>query len=80
MRDGETACIVTHGDVDSVVRYIIEGASRSDRELKRGVSGSAALAFSKHVVVPRLIETLQGVSDSPVRYDSAVADSASHSS
>jgi glycosyltransferase involved in cell wall biosynthesis len=79
MRDGESACIATHGDVDSVVRYIMEGASRSDRERNRGVPCSTALDFSKHTVVPRLIAALEPICNSPAPYDSAIADSEARS-
>lgn len=75
MRDGETPGIATHGDVDAVVRFIIDGASRFDTELNRGVPSPTALAFAKHAVVPRLIEALQSACDSPAPCDSAVADS-----
>jgi glycosyltransferase involved in cell wall biosynthesis len=79
MRDGETACMAMHGDVDSVVAYIIEGASQSSSELKRGVPGPTVLAFSRHTVVPRLIAALEKICDSPARYDSAIVDSEARS-
>jgi colanic acid biosynthesis glycosyl transferase WcaI len=75
----QARCVAPHGDVDTVVRYINDNASGASRELSTSAPGSTAHAFSKHAVMPRMIEALQSMSDSPAPYDSAVADSEARS-
>ncbi len=72
---GYSTYTADHDDVEAVVRCLLEGA---DRELKAGFRSSVSHPFSKHAVVPRLIEALRLGSDLPVRRDCAVADARVH--
>jgi putative colanic acid biosynthesis glycosyltransferase WcaI len=61
-----------HGDVEAVTRHILNAVESSDLVSNVRTTTPAALAFSKNAVLPRLIEALQPVCDSPALYDSAV--------
>jgi len=64
----------SHGDVDAVVRHIVEAASRSrDASIPR-IRSSAAVAFSKRTVLPRMIEALRPARDLPDVSGSVIAD------
>jgi hypothetical protein len=80
MDHADMARVATHGDVEAVVRHILDGATGSDHGLNTRASSSSPFAFSKHAALPRLIETLQSICDSPALYDAAVPDSEAHSS
>lgn len=69
------ACIAAHGDVQKVARYIIERTSATNIESKQRSPGATALAFAKCSVMPRLVEALEAISDSPAQYDLVAADS-----
>jgi colanic acid biosynthesis glycosyl transferase WcaI len=71
----QSYCVARHGDVDTVVRYIVDNVSGASCESGTRSSGSTGLAYSKHVLIPRMIEALQSMSESPAPSDSAVADS-----
>jgi glycosyltransferase involved in cell wall biosynthesis len=73
MENGE-ACIAAHGDVGIVTQYIIGRASPRRGESNELAPRASAQAFSKGLVVPRLIETLEGICEAPAHYPSAVAD------
>lgn len=60
----KTFC-ASHGDVDGVVRHILEAASRSGDSSFTRVRSSAAVAFSKRSILPRLIEALRLARDLP---------------
>jgi len=66
-------------DVDGVVRHILEAASRSGDSPIPRVRSSAAIHFSKSTVLPRMLEALRPVCNSPTLYDSPAADSKAHS-
>ena len=64
----------SHGDVDGVVRHILEAASRpSDSEIAR-VRSSTAVAFSKRTILPRLIAALQPARDLPAVSEAVIAE------
>jgi len=69
----------SHGDVDGVVRHILEAASRSVYSSHARAPSSAAIHFSKSTVLPRMLETLRPVCNASALYDSPVADSKAHS-
>ena len=69
----------THGDLQAVSQHIIDGLARFERDSNGRANVLAALGFSKHEVLPRLIEALRPVRDSSVLYESSVADSKAHS-
>jgi colanic acid biosynthesis glycosyl transferase WcaI len=75
INDREAAFAASHGDVDAVVRHILECASRTDDGSNRRATRSAALAYSKHVVLPRLIEALRPVCDTQTVCNPTIADS-----
>lgn len=69
----------SHGDVDGVVRHILEAASRPGDASHARVRSLAAIHFSKSTVLPRMLETLRPGCNSSALYDSPVADSKAHS-
>jgi colanic acid biosynthesis glycosyl transferase WcaI len=65
----------SHGDVDSVVRQILTAAAMRNREAKTRAPASAALAFSKEAILPRLIESLCAPLGSQAACGSSIPDS-----
>jgi glycosyltransferase involved in cell wall biosynthesis len=64
----------SHGDVDGVVRRILEAASRSVDSPFPRVRRSAAVAFSKRAILPRLIEALRPARNLPAVSESVIAE------
>lgn len=79
MSESGLAYTAMHGDVEAVTRHILGCASGSYRVSRARVPCRPASAFSKQEVLPRLIEALRPVCDTPALYDPAVADSKAHS-
>ena len=72
--DRDLAFAASHGDADAVARHIQEGASRSKDGRQTRARGSAARAFSKGAIMPRLIEALRMTSDPKAVYVTALPD------
>jgi colanic acid biosynthesis glycosyl transferase WcaI len=64
----------SHGDVDGVVRHILGAASRSNNGLSTREPHSSALAYSKHVILPRLLEALRPIGDTRTVCAPTIAD------
>lgn len=71
--DSKGAFSAAHGDVDAVVRHILDAASRTRADAR--VPNSAAAAFSRHIILPRMMEALRPVCDARTVFDSSIADS-----
>lgn len=72
--DRSVTCRASHGDVDGVVRHILGAVSRSLESPFPRVPRSAAVAFSKRVVLPRLIEALRPAPNLPAVSESVIAE------
>ena len=76
-RDGMSQS-ATHGGVEAIIRYILDGASGAPQMPDQRAPAPVALEFSKQAILPRFIASLQPVCDSSALYDPAVADSKAH--
>jgi len=68
------ACLARHGDVDTVARYIAERATAGRNESANVAPTAIARTFSKRLLAPRLIETLEAISGLPTADAPAVTD------
>lgn len=68
-------CVAAHGEVEKVASYIVDRASAAADESSERQAGATALAFSKHFVMPRLVEALERICEPTSQGDSVVADS-----
>jgi colanic acid biosynthesis glycosyl transferase WcaI len=73
--DSKDAFSASHGDVDAVVSHILYAASRTGAGSSTRARNSAANAFSKQMILPRLIEALRPACDTRTVFDPSIADS-----
>lgn len=73
--DARDMFTASHGGVDAVVSHILEAESRTRVSSSARVPSYAAAAFSKQIILPRMMEALRPVCDARTVFDPAVADS-----
>ena len=73
------ARVARHGEVDIVARHILEAATQSIFTANRRVSVEFANAFSKEVLLSRMVELLENSADGTAVYAYSAAKAKAHS-